>query len=122
MDHAVLPEFSVRVVRNAAERERNNSGSESVVVGTPDGTVLASADPSELGDRLEMHGSTVLDGVGWTGVLERPSGRVAEAMAPVLSYDGEQVGFVAVRRPQPSLLDGLREAAPNLLTYPAWPA
>jgi two-component system, CitB family, sensor kinase len=117
LDHDVLPESSVRVVRNAAESERNRSGSESVVVGTADGTVLASADPSELGDRLAMGASPVLDGVGWTGVLDRPSGPVAVAMAPVQSYDGEQVGFVAVRRPQPSPLDGLREAAPNLLTY-----
>ena len=117
LDHTELPESSVRVVRNLAERERNNSGSEAVVVGTPDGTVLASADPSELGDGLDMGESTVLEGVSWTGVTGRPSGPVAVAMAPVLSYDGAQLGFVAVRRPQPSVLDGLREATPNLLTY-----
>jgi two-component system, CitB family, sensor kinase len=117
LDHDVLPESSVRIVANAAESERNRSGSESVVVGTADGTVLASADPSELGDRLEMGGSTVLDGVGWTGVGDGPSGPVAVAMAPVQSYDGEQLGFVAVLRPRPSVLDGLRDAAPNLLTY-----
>jgi sensor histidine kinase regulating citrate/malate metabolism len=38
-------------------------------------------------------------------------------MAPVLSDEGRTLGFVAVRRQQPSVLDGLREAAPNLLTY-----
>ena len=117
LDHEELPDFSVRVVRNAAERERNVSGSESVVVGTPDGTVLASADPSELGERLDMGESRVLAGVGWVGERDRPSGPVAVAMAPVLSYDGQQLSFVAVRRPQPSVLDGLRAAAPNLLTY-----
>ena len=41
----------VRILGNQAESARKNSGSESVVVGTADGTVLASADPSELGER-----------------------------------------------------------------------
>jgi two-component system, CitB family, sensor kinase len=108
---------TVRFVRSTAETTRSNSGSESVVVGTADGTVLASADPAELGERLDLGGSTVLDGVGWTGVRDGPDGPVAVAMAPVLSYTGRTVGFVAVRRPQPSLVEGLREAAPNLLTY-----
>ena len=117
LDRPVLPDFSVAIVRNAAESERGRSGSEQVVVGTADGTVLASADPSELGERLTAPEDRVLAGVGWTGVRERSSGPVAVAVAPVMSYDGQQVGFVAVRRPQPSVLDGLRDAAPNLLTY-----
>jgi len=108
---------SVRFVRTTAEITRSNSGSQSVVVGTADGTVLASADPTELGGRFDMGESRVLDGVGWTGVRDRPSGPVAVAMAPILSATGRTVGFVAVRRPQPSVVDGLREAAPNLLTY-----
>jgi sensor histidine kinase regulating citrate/malate metabolism len=112
-----LSEPAVRYVRTAAEAKRNDSDSQSVVVGTADGTVVASADPSELGARLDMGESTVLDGAGWTGVRELPSGPVAVAMAPVLSDSGRVLGFVAVRRPQPSVLDGLREAAPNLLTY-----
>ena len=108
---------AMRYFRNVAETARKNSGSQSVVVGTADGTVLASADPTELGRVLEMGDSTVLDGRGWTGVRERTTGPVAVAMAPVLSDRGRTLGFVAVRRPQPSLLDGLRVAAPNLLTY-----
>jgi sensor histidine kinase regulating citrate/malate metabolism len=79
--------------------------------------VLASADPAELGVRFDMGESTVLEGAGWTGVSDRGSGPVAVAMAPVLSDTGRVLGFVAVRRPQPSVLEGLREAAPNLLTY-----
>ena len=103
--------------RTLAETNRLNSGSESVVVGTEDGTVLASADPSEIGKRLDMGESTVLDGVGWRGVRDRPAGPVAVAMAPVFSDNPQQVGFISVRRPQPTIRDGLREAAPNLLTY-----
>jgi sensor histidine kinase regulating citrate/malate metabolism len=108
---------ALRYVRTTAETARKNSDSQSVVVGLADGTVLASAEPSELGERLDMGESTVLDGVGWTGVRERPTGPVAVAMAPVLADSGRLVGFVAVRRPAPSVLDGLRDAAPNLLTY-----
>jgi sensor histidine kinase regulating citrate/malate metabolism len=112
-----VSDHAVRFVRTTAETTRSNSGSQSVVVGTADGTVLASADPTELGKRFDMGESTVLDGVGWTGVRDRPTGPVAVAMAPVLSDTGDTVGFIAVRRPQPTVLDGLREAAPNLLTY-----
>jgi sensor histidine kinase regulating citrate/malate metabolism len=39
-------------------------------------------------------------------------------MAPILAPRGaEPLGFVAVQRPYPGVLDGLAEAAPNLLTY-----
>jgi sensor histidine kinase regulating citrate/malate metabolism len=112
-----LSDDAVRYFRTAAETARRNSGSRSVVVGTADGTVVASADPTELGRVLDMGESTVLDGRGWTGVREGPSGPVAVAMAPILSDAGRTLGFVAVLRPRPSVVDGLRDAAPNLLTY-----
>ena len=112
-----LSDRALRFLRSTAESRRVDSGAQSVVIGTADGTVLASADPSELGERLAMGESTVLEGRGWSGVLEPPSGPVAVAMSPILSEDGRTLGFVAVRRPQPSVLDGLRDAAPNLLTY-----
>jgi sensor histidine kinase regulating citrate/malate metabolism len=115
--NAARSDAALRFLRNQAESRRADSGAESVVIGTADGTVLASADPSELGKVLDMGESTVLEGRGWTGVRERESGPVAVAMAPILSDEGRTLGFVAVRRPQPSVLDGLREAAPNLLTY-----
>jgi sensor histidine kinase regulating citrate/malate metabolism len=107
----------LRILRGVAESRRIDSAAQSVVIGTTDGTVLASADPTELGRRLDMGESTVLEGEGWTGVTERPVGTLAVAMAPALSDSGRVVGFVAVRRLQPSVFDGLREAAPNLLTY-----
>ncbi len=110
-------EGALSYFRTTAEARRTDSGAQSVVIGTADGTVLASADPSELGEVFDMGDSTVLEGRGWTGVRDRPTGPVAIAMAPILSDTGGVLGFVAVRRPQPSVLDGLREAAPNLLTY-----
>jgi two-component system CitB family sensor kinase len=108
---------AIRFFRTQAESRRTDSGAHSVVIGLADGRVLASADPSELGRVLDMGDSTVLQGRGWTGVRKRGSDLFAVAMAPVLSDSGRTLGFVAVRRHQPSVLDGLREAAPNLLTY-----
>ena len=61
-------EAAVRYFRTTAETSRKTAGSESVVVGTADGTVLASADPPERGTVRDRGESTVLEGRGWTGV------------------------------------------------------
>ncbi len=108
----------VSYIRIAAEAARSISGSESVVVARADRTVLASADPAQLGTRLDLGESTVLEGRSWTGDTTIHGGRAAVAMAPILAPRGpEPLGLVAVQRAYPGLLDGLAEAAPNLLTY-----
>jgi sensor histidine kinase regulating citrate/malate metabolism len=106
----------VRYVRIAAESARTVSGSASVVVADADGTVLASADPAELGTAFPLRGSTVLDGRGWVGERADEHGSYAVATVPVLT-GREQLGFVAVERPYPGVLDSLAQATPNLLTY-----
>jgi sensor histidine kinase regulating citrate/malate metabolism len=105
-------------VRVAAENTRSVSGSASVLVVRPDRTVVASADPAELDTRLELGDSTVLAGRAWVGERDVEGGRAAVAMVPMIGGpDGELVGFVAVTRLHPSLLQGLAAATPNLLTY-----
>jgi two-component system, CitB family, sensor kinase len=90
----------------------------SVVVALPDRTVIASADPGELGGRYDVGDSPVLEGVGWLGEREADGGRAAVAMAPILTAPKQEIaGFVVVTRFYPSVLDGLAAAAPNLLTY-----
>ena len=102
----------------AAETARSNSGSASVVVALPDRTVIASADPGELGGRYDVGDSTVLEGVGWLGEREVDGSPAAVAMAPILTAPKQEIaGFVVVTRFYPSVLDGLVAAAPNLLTY-----
>ncbi len=113
---AAMDDRLVRYVRIAAESARTVSGSASVVVVDADGTVLASADPAELGTAFPLGESTVLDGRGWVGERADAHGSYAVAMVPVLT-GREQLGFVAVERPYPGVLDGLAAAAPNLLTY-----
>jgi sensor histidine kinase regulating citrate/malate metabolism len=113
-----VDERGVAYVRIAAESTRSVSGSASVVVALDDRTVIASADPTELGNRFPLGESTVLDGRAWVGDGEFRGRPAAVAMVPVLTGPRRDTeAFVVVTRLYPSWLDGLRAAAPNLLTY-----
>jgi two-component system CitB family sensor kinase len=112
-----VEEEELNYVRVAAESNRSVIGSASVVVARADRTVLATADPDQLGARFDVGDSTVLAGRSWVGEQPFEGRPAAVGMAPVLSRSGEFLGFVAVQRLYPSVLDGLAAAAPNLLTY-----
>jgi len=114
---AAMEDDLVRYLRVAAEVSRSNSGSASVVVADAGRTVLATADPEELGTRFDVGDSTVLTGRSWTGDRPFDGNPAAVAMAPVYADDGEILGFVSVQRLYPSIMDGLAAATPNLLTY-----
>jgi two-component system CitB family sensor kinase len=115
---AALDQGEDDYIRVAAESLRSASGSESIVVALADRTVIATADPGQMNTRYDLGDSTVLEGHSWLGDTELDGGRAAVAMAPVLASRGPEVlGFVAVVRPYPGVLDGLADAAPNLLTY-----
>ncbi|HEX2072316.1 MAG TPA: sensor histidine kinase [Geodermatophilus sp.] len=106
------------IVRIAAERTRSVSGSASVVVARADRTVVASADPGELGTRMDIGDSSVLEGRAWVGVRRFDGRPAAVAEVPILAVRGDEVlGFVSVQRLYPGVRDGLAAAAPNLLTY-----
>jgi two-component system, CitB family, sensor kinase len=112
-----MEDGGVRYLRVAAEIARSNSDSASVVVARADRTVLATADPEELGRRFDVGDSTVLTGRSWTGDRPFDTNPAAAAMAPIYADDGEILGFVSVQRLYPTVLDGLVAATPNLLTY-----
>jgi sensor histidine kinase regulating citrate/malate metabolism len=114
---SAMAEGEVRYLATAAEVARSNSDSASVVVARADRIVLATADPEELGDRFDVGDSTVLDGRSWTGDQAFDGRPAAAATAPVYADDGQILGFVAVQRFYPSVMDGLAAATPNLLTY-----
>jgi two-component system CitB family sensor kinase len=114
---AAMADDAVRYLRVSAEVSRSNSGSASVVVARADRTVVATAAPDELGTRFDVRDSTVLGGRSWTGERAFEGAPAAAAMAPIYADDGDILGFVAVQRLYPSVLDGLAAAAPNLLTY-----
>jgi two-component system, CitB family, sensor kinase len=88
-----------------------------LVAGT-DRRVLASTDPSQVGRLLDLHGSNVLQGRAWEGVVAEDGVRSVVAHAPVMD-DGSatMLGFVVVGANTPGFWDSLEGAAPNLLTY-----
>jgi two-component system CitB family sensor kinase len=113
-----------------AGEAQNVSGASYVVIATADGTIIASPDHSQLGKKLDLHGSPALaEGTSWVGVVEEGSKKAVVAHVPVLA-DGEErpgaarrfrigeiIGVVAVGREYPSWLEMLASATPNLLTY-----
>jgi two-component system, CitB family, sensor kinase len=110
------------IIRGVAESARSVSGSSLVVVANANGIVIASADPDQLATRLELPGSPLRSGSGWVGEVDAGGRRGIVAQVPVISDGrkstlGDVLGVVAVSRERPSLLDNLREALPNLLTY-----
>jgi len=100
-----------------AESARTVSGSSFVLLVRPDRVILTTADPSLLGSALDLGESHVLEGRAWTGAATVSGHRALVAHVPVLSDDGSLVGFVAVGRDYPSVLDRLGEALPDLVTY-----
>jgi sensor histidine kinase regulating citrate/malate metabolism len=112
-----MEDDAVRYLRVAAEVARSNSGSVSVVLARADREVIATADPEEMGTRFPVGDSTVLTGRSWVGERPFDGQPAAAAMSAVYADDGEILGFVAVQRLYPSIMDGLAAATPNLLTY-----
>jgi two-component system, CitB family, sensor kinase len=80
--------------------------------------VLASSDRDRVGRLVDLHGSNVLQGRAWEGVVTEGGVRSVVAHAPVLDRnDGRMLGFVAVGSNVPGFWESLVGATPNLLTY-----
>lgn len=100
-----------------AESVRTVSGSSHVALARLDGTVVASSDPSILGQQLELGESRVMDGRAWTGVVGGTGAALLSAHVPVLDDTGKMIGIASIGRDYPSTLERLGDAVPNLLTY-----
>ncbi len=105
-----------------AEDLRDLSDASYVLIGATDRTVLASTDSSQVGRALDLHGSEVLQGRAWEGVVTDGDVTSVTAHVPVLHNVKSTstitvVGFVAVGANLPSLWESLGSATPNLLTY-----
>ncbi|HEV3498133.1 MAG TPA: ATP-binding protein, partial [Actinomycetes bacterium] len=79
--------------------------------------VLTATDPGQVGRPADLHGSNVLQGRAWEGVVTEDGVRSLVAHAPVLDDKARTIGFVAVGDNTPGFWDSLEGAAPNLLTY-----
>ncbi len=100
-----------------AESVRSVSGATQVALARLDRTVVASSDPSLLGQPLELGQSRVMLGRSWTGVVDEAGSVFLSAHVPVLDDKGKMIGIASVSRHYPSMLERLSDAAPNLLTY-----
>lgn len=100
-----------------AESVRSVSGSSDSLLANARGIVVATSDPSLLGERFDLGESNVAQGRSWTGTTTRGGVKRLDAHVPVLSEDGKLVGFAVVGRSYPSTFEMLRTATPNLLVY-----
>lgn len=100
-----------------AESVRAVSGASLSQLARRDGTIVASSDPSQLGDPLELAGSDVMEGRAWTGSVSTGSQRTLVAHVPVLDDEGSLVGVAVIGRTYPSLWERLGGTVPNLLIY-----
>ena len=116
-----LPEAEVRgdsFLPAAAETSRTLSGARSVLLVKLDGTVVTSADPSQVGTRFTFADPGVPRGRSWTGLIDTSSGTVVSSQVPVFAPEEQRiVGVAVVERTYPSVLVRWREAVPNLATY-----
>ena len=103
----------------------SSSASASVVIAGADGRIIASPRPAEVEAAIGFPGNTLKSGRGWVGEVDRDGKVMIVAQVPVLGTGngvdrtslGRVLGVVAVSLERPSVLDNLRSAAPNLLTY-----
>ncbi|WP_104063141.1 sensor histidine kinase [Arthrobacter sp. 4R501] len=117
---ALLPEAEPRggsALPAVAESVRTVSGSSHVALAKLDRTVVASSNPSLLGQPLELGASRVLEGRAWTGVVDGSGTEELSAHVPVLDDGGKMIGIASISRNYPSTLERLGDAVPNLLTY-----
>jgi two-component system CitB family sensor kinase len=97
---------------------RGESVADYALVAGTDRRVLASTDPSQIGRLLDLHGSNVLQGRAWEGVVTEDGVRSVVAHAPVMAAgSATMLGFVVVGANTPGVWDSLQAAVPNLLTY-----
>ncbi|WP_308932067.1 ATP-binding protein [Arthrobacter sp. SLBN-112] len=116
----LLPDTEPRggaVLPAVAESVRIVSGSSRVALAKLDRTVVASSDPSLLGEPLELGESRVMEGRAWTGVVGGTPAPLLSAHVPVLDDAGRMIGIASISRNYPTVLERLGDAVPNLLTY-----
>jgi two-component system, CitB family, sensor kinase len=114
-----LPDPAAQIQLSALlDGYRDQADASYALVAGMDGEVVASSDPGQIGRRVPLHGSNVLQGRAWEGVATEGGVRSVVAHAPVFDDDTPTVlGFVAVGADTPGFWDSLGSAAPNLLTY-----
>lgn len=98
-----------------AESVRSTSGLQFVTVADPQGEVITSSFPDDVGTSILHPQSQVIEGRGWTGDIRRNGNHVLIAQVPVLDDEGIMVGIVSAGQKYPSTQAVIREIAPSAL-------
>ncbi|WP_105969057.1 sensor histidine kinase [Streptomyces geranii] len=93
----------------------------SVTVADEHGAIVASTNPTLVGTRLPVIGTSVAQARGWSGELPVDGVRELVAQVPVLSADGghvgEHLGTIMIGRVSPTVWQRLSGASSYLLAY-----
>lgn len=106
-----------RALAPYVERGVDLSGATDVLIVSPAAVVLAASDPSRVGQRAQLGESDVLEGRSWSGDVEVEGERTVAAHVPILTVDGELIGFAVAEETYPSVWDRLTGAAPDLALF-----
>jgi two-component system, CitB family, sensor kinase len=119
-EHLLDPTFRALLAAYVDGYRAQADASYALLVGS-DRRILTATDPGRVGQLLDLHGSNVLQGRSWEGVVTEDGVRSVVAHTPVLhggdDGTGKTLGFVAVGADTPGFWDSLEGAVPNLLTY-----
>jgi two-component system CitB family sensor kinase len=116
-EHLLDPAWRTALTAVVDSYRDEADASHTLVAGT-DRRVLAASDPNRAGRVVDLHGSDVLEGRAWEGVVTVDGVRSVVAHVPVFDDNRAKVlGFVAVGINTPGFWESLEGAAPNLLTY-----
>jgi two-component system, CitB family, sensor kinase len=105
-----------------ADAVQTLSGLSFVMIVDADGIVLADTeDPTHIGKALSPERSTAAAGRSWVGDRTDDGPRAVVAHVPVFGqekpYAGRVIGVAIVGQEYPTLMENLRSAVPNVLTY-----
>ena len=120
----VAPEPRARQEHAApnADAVQTLSGLSFVMIVDADGTVLADTeDPARIGEALSPERSTAAAGRSWVGDRTDDGPRAVVAHVPVFGQEkpfaGRVIGVAVVGQEYPTVMENLRSAVPNVLTY-----
>lgn len=108
---------ATRTLAPFVERAVALSGATDVLVTDPAGTVIAAAEPSEVGTTLDLGESRVREGRGWSGDVEHDGRTYVTAHAPVIADDGTLVGIAVAEQAYPSWWDRIADSSTDLAPY-----
>ena len=116
---ALRGDLPLGVIPPAAARVQSVSGVDFVVVVDMDEHVVASQDPSNLGEQWPFASADVLSGKAWVGQAALSDGRRSmQAHVPVLDPDNRgRLGYVVIGNYSRSIAQRLEGAVPDLLIY-----